>query len=226
MIVGISKSSVQRALKRFEERGDFYDRPRSGRPKKLNDRNKTRLDWCLEHSNWTIDDWKRVIFSDETAFYIIKRKKEVKIWRTKNERWKEGCMHVAAVGGGGRVNFWGAITAEGTGCFRIYTENTNSDVYCGILENYLIPTMQLYQMENNYIYQDDNFRYHVSRQTQTKLRELGVQSLEWPAKSPDLNVIEHLWSIIDDQLNALPMSSVQELTEALSSIWLSIKPQL
>ena len=42
-IVGISKSSVQRALKRFEERGDFYDRPRSGRLKKLNDRNVRML---------------------------------------------------------------------------------------------------------------------------------------------------------------------------------------
>ncbi|CAF2146101.1 unnamed protein product, partial [Rotaria magnacalcarata] len=42
-IVGIFKSSVQRALKRFEERGDIYDRPRSGRPKKLNDRSVRML---------------------------------------------------------------------------------------------------------------------------------------------------------------------------------------
>jgi hypothetical protein len=101
-------------------------------------------------------------------------------------------MEVAAVGGGGRVNFWAAITFEGTGCFRIYNENTNSNVYCDILDNYLIPTVQLYQMENNYLYQHDNARYHTSGQTQTKFRELGVELLEWPAKSPDLNIIEHL----------------------------------
>ena len=83
--------------------------------------------------------------------YVIKRKNEVKIWRTKDEQWEEGCMEVAALGGGGCVNFWSAITSEGTGCFRIYSENTNSNVYCNILDHYLIPTVQLYQMENDFV---------------------------------------------------------------------------
>ena len=60
-------------------------------------------------------------------------------------------MKVASIGNGGRVNFWGEVTSEGTGCFRIYSENTDSDVYCGILNNYLIPTVQLYQMENDFL---------------------------------------------------------------------------
>ena len=88
---------------------------------------------------------------------------------------------------GGRVNFWGPIASEGIGYFRIYIENTNSDVYCDIIDNYLISTVQLYQTENDFVYQHDNARYHVSRQFQTKLHELDVKLLEWPAKSPDLN---------------------------------------
>ncbi|CAF4419320.1 unnamed protein product, partial [Rotaria magnacalcarata] len=262
-IIGISKSSVQRAIKRFEETGAFHDRnvrmlkrltENDGRyssreiTNKLNNslknpvckatvinylrrsgyecktkikkpfltikHKKERLNWCLAHFNWTINDWERVIFSDETTFYVIKHKNKVKIWRTKDEQSKEGCMEVAAIGGGGgRVNFWDAIRSEGTGCFRIYSENTNSNVYCDILDNYLIPT-------------HDNARYHVSRQIQTKLHESGVKLLEWSAKSPDLNVIEHLWSIIDDKLKSKSISSVKELTEALSTEWLSIKPEL
>ena len=39
----ISRTSVQRALERFEETGDFRDRSRSGRPKKLNERNVRML---------------------------------------------------------------------------------------------------------------------------------------------------------------------------------------
>ena len=38
-IIRTSKSSVRRAVERFEETGDFYDRRRSGRLKKLTDRN-------------------------------------------------------------------------------------------------------------------------------------------------------------------------------------------
>jgi hypothetical protein len=36
---------------------------------------------------------------------------------------------------------------------RIYNENTNSDVYCNILDNYLILTVELYKMKINYIYE-------------------------------------------------------------------------
>ena len=36
-VTGISKSPVQRAIKRFEEAGNFHDRRRSDGPKKLND---------------------------------------------------------------------------------------------------------------------------------------------------------------------------------------------
>ena len=52
-------------------------------------------------------------------------------------------MEVVAIGGSGCVNSWSAVTSEGTDCFRIYSENTNSDVYCNILGNYLIPAVQL-----------------------------------------------------------------------------------
>ena len=47
-------------------------------------------------------------------------------------------------------------------------------------------------MENDFLYQHDYARYHVSQQVQKKLHELGAKLLEQPAKSPDLNVIEHL----------------------------------
>ena len=40
---GISRTSVQRALERFEETDGFRDRSRSGRPKKLNERNVRML---------------------------------------------------------------------------------------------------------------------------------------------------------------------------------------
>ena len=286
--IGISRASVQRALERYEETGDFKDRSRCGRPKKLGARNirmlkhlvgdddnrssareimiklnetlekpvcrrtvinyllkcgfeykvkikkpflnkqhrQARLQWCLEHSNWTVEDWKNVLFSDESTFYVIKRKSETKIWRTKTDQWREGCMEVAATGGGGRVSFWGVITWQGIGCCRIYNENTNSNVYCDILENYLVPTAQMYGLESNYLFQHDNARYHTSKQTQEKLKEINVKILPWPAKSPDINLAEQLWSIIDNKFKSRRMCSVKQLIDGLSTEWSVIQPAL
>ena len=50
-VIGISKLSVQRAIKRFEETGDFHHRRRSGRSKKLNDRNIRMLKRLTENNN-------------------------------------------------------------------------------------------------------------------------------------------------------------------------------
>ncbi|CAF3421956.1 unnamed protein product, partial [Rotaria sp. Silwood2] len=167
---------------------------------------KARLQWCLEHSNWTVDEWKKVLFSDESTFYVIKRKSETKIWRTKDEQWKEGCMAVAATGGGGRVGFWSVITWQGTGCFRVYSENTNSDVYCDIWITIW-------------------FQHYSYMAWKTTLCSNTIV-LKWPAKSPDLNPIEHLWSIIDNKLKSRRMCSVKDLTDGLSAEWLSITQEL
>ncbi|CAF2778598.1 unnamed protein product [Rotaria sp. Silwood2] len=48
-ILGISKSSVQRALKRYEETGDFRDRRRTGIPKTLNNRNIRMLKHLIQN---------------------------------------------------------------------------------------------------------------------------------------------------------------------------------
>ena len=81
-------------------------------------------------------------------------------------------------------------------------------------------------MDNDFIYQHDNAKYNISRQIQKKLKELRIEVLDWPDKSPDMNPIKNLWGIIDDKLKSQPMSNVKELTEALATAWLSIVLEL
>ncbi len=40
-----------------------------------------RLKFCLEHQYWTLEDWKRVIWSDETSIILDQRRDSVRIWR-------------------------------------------------------------------------------------------------------------------------------------------------
>ena len=78
-------------------------------------------------------------------------------------------MEVTATGDGDRVEFWRVITWKGMGCFQIYNEYTNNDVYCDILDNYLVLTQyNCMVLEDNYFFQHDNARYHTSKQTQAK----------------------------------------------------------
>lgn len=64
---GVTKQSIRDSLKKMN-----LSRPRVETSKfDLNDeRDKTRFDWCLQHKYWTINDWKNVVFSNQTSIQL------------------------------------------------------------------------------------------------------------------------------------------------------------
>ena len=50
---------------------------------------------------------------------------------------------------------------------------------------------------------------------------IGVEELDWPSQSPDLNHMEHLWDELERRLRARPNrpTSVPNLTNALVAEW-------
>ncbi|OWZ12507.1 Transposable element [Phytophthora megakarya] len=59
----------------------------------------------------------------------------------------------------------------------------------------------------------------------TSTTEIGVQLLDWPARSPDLNPIENVWAILARKLcgHGMQYNSVPELTAAVMKAWNSAK---
>lgn len=47
---------------------------------------KERLDWCLARQHWTLEDWKNVIWSDETSI-LIHRRGGYRVWRMPAEKF-------------------------------------------------------------------------------------------------------------------------------------------
>jgi hypothetical protein len=64
----------------------------------LKDEDKAaRLKWCLEHEHWTLEDWKNVIWTDETSMQLGAVRDKRRVWRKSDEafhphvitrRWK------------------------------------------------------------------------------------------------------------------------------------------
>ena len=48
------------------------------------------------------------------------------------------------------------------------------------------------------------------------LQEEGIDAMDWPVRSPDLNPIEHIWDIMS---RSIAPQTVQELADALVQVW-------
>ena len=70
------------------------------------------------------------------------------------------------------------------------------------------------------IFQQDNARPHVARHTMNLLQANNVNVFNWPAKSPDISPIEHLWDHLGRKVRKRKnVNSVMDLERALHQEW-------
>lgn len=76
------------------------------------------------------------------------------------------------------------------------------------------------------IFQDDNAPIHTARIIKSWYveHEADLHHLPWPAQSPDLNIIEPLWSTLEARVRNVfpPPSSLKELEKLLIEEWHNI----
>ena len=61
----------------------------------------------------------------------------------------------------------------------------------------------------DFILMDNNARAHWARITNLYLEQAAIEQWDWPARSPDLNPIEHAWDML---LKAISSRQVQPAT--------------
>jgi hypothetical protein len=82
---GISYSSALRILHKY---GLTNIKPTT-KPGLSQAMRKARYEWALAHQSWTLEDWKNVIWSDETSMVIGHRRGAVRVWRAQGEAYED-----------------------------------------------------------------------------------------------------------------------------------------
>ena len=96
--------------------------------------------------------------------------------------------------------------------------SVDSLVYQDVLDEGLISTADcLYP--DGWILQQDNARPHTSASTKKFFHERQINVLEWPIRSPDLNCIENLWSVLKQNLEKSIPTSLKDLESKIERAW-------
>ena len=126
-------------------------------------------------------------------------------------------------GNGGKAGIWAGILRDGTTAARIFEGTMNGTLYCDVLQQELTQSMGKSSNKSAYTFQQDLAPWHTSKLVQEKMAKLKLNVLKWPAKSPHLNPIEMLCSILNKKLAAKSIYSIMELRQRLEEEWNGIR---
>ncbi|UYV80358.1 hypothetical protein LAZ67_18002655, partial [Cordylochernes scorpioides] len=182
---------------------------------------RARLNWCLELHAWTHDQWANVLFSDESRFSLNTDSRRVFIWREPGTRYHPSNIREIDSFRGGSLLVWAGISSSRRTPLHIFSGGTlTAQRYRDeILEPYLRPSRV--QIGHNLIFMDDNARPHRARLVNEYLQSENIRWMDWPARSPDLNPIEHVWDALGRRIGARHPSprTLVELRTALLEEW-------
>lgn len=187
-----------------------------------------RYQFAKDHINWTLEDWTKVMFSDEC---IVSRLGTFgkQYFYSNDEHWQQHPHHFRqkTQGSGGKIMIWGCITYHGVGDLGWIEGHMKAEDYVSVLDKYVLASRDWNKMDPaNFIFQHDNASIHTAGMTQRFLTKKRIKVMVWPPNSPDLNPIERVWAYIKQHLDLYPTraKTLQELFNRIEEIWLHLPP--
>ncbi len=204
-------------------RSDVF-RKRATKPL-LNQRQRQKhLTWAVEKKNWTVAQWSKVLFSDESKFCISFGNQGPRVWRKSGEAQNPCCLK-SSVKFPQSVMIWAAMPSAGVGPLCFLKSTVNAAIYQDILEHFMLPSADKLYGDADFIFQQDLAHAHTAKGTKSWFNDHGITVLDWPANSPDLNPIENLWGIVKRKMRDTRHNNADDLKATVKETWASIPPQ-
>ena len=180
------------------------------------------LTWAIKYVKKPDTFWKRVIFTDESTIQGNPNKQ--KAWVTdkislhsiEKDRWQPSIL------------CWGTISYEGTSMLGCIFGTVKADVYFKMLKRRLLRNLAALSPKSKkgahmerLIYQHDGASSRTVKDVMDYFKEKDIEVLEWPPKSPDLNLIENIWAELKRRLKR-SYERREDLVEDIYNCWNSI----
>ena len=87
---------------------------------------QARLKFALDHKDWTLEDWKKVIWMNETSVVCGFRRGGYRVWRRSEERFVKSCIW-SRQKDYSQFMFWGCFSWDKKGPCHIWKSETKTE---------------------------------------------------------------------------------------------------
>lgn len=186
---------------------------------------KKRLDFARKYASRPVDFWKKIVWTDESKFELKNTKRRQRTRCLESERLKPRFTQATVKHGGGSLLVWGCFSWRRVGNIVKIDGKMTGESYVKILEENLKPSLRKMNM-SGYIFQQDNDPKHTSKTAKRYFQMKKMKMLEWPPQSPDLNPIEHLWTILDEKIPMDSRKNLNDFWQGIQTAWDAIPQQV
>ena len=211
----ISRRTVQR---RLHER-NFKKCPKTKKPYVSSVNRRKRVNFAKRYRAWTVDEWKKVVWSDESPF-VLRCQNRSYVWCRPTEKFSPRSLQ-GTLKHQKKIMVWGCFSWHGVGAFHQIKGALTKEKYRPISTRQMRPSARRLHGEN-FIFQHDNDPKHTSHVVKNYLRNQSIEVLSWPPQSPDLNPIENLWGEINRKLRKRTFQSEEQLFDSLKQEWVNL----
>ncbi len=120
--------------------------------------------------NWTVAQWSKVLFSDESKFCISFGNQGPRVWRKGGEAHSPSCLK-SSVKFPQSVMIWGAMSSAGVGPLCFWKINVTAPVYQEIVEHFMLPSAHQLFKDADFIFLQDLAPAHTAKSTKSWLND-------------------------------------------------------
>ena len=121
------------------------------------------------------------------------------------------------------IMVWGAIGYNFKSELIICPKTVDARSYRQIIrDSHMVEILNEQRGEGNWVFMQDGAPPHTAKDTQRFLLKRMNLLANWPANSPDMNPIEHLWAILKYRMREENPKTVNDLINVIKSEWNSI----
>ena len=178
-----------------------------------------QLEFAQKYVAMSLDDWQKVIFTDEKQFNLMGNDAYVSVWMKNKQCYsQEVCSNLKK-----GLMVWGAIGPKGGLRLICLEGKVNAKIYCDMLEKDFFKEVEQ-DLPKDFVFQQDNAPIHVATKTKEYFEKKKIHIMEWPALSPDLNPIKNIWGILAKEVykNGQTYKNTSDLWDAICKAWYEI----